>query len=178
MTLVSTVTVGAGGAASIDFTSIPQTGTDLLLIFSLRSALAATLDDLRIEINGLTSGYFDRSLKGNGSAASSSSDGAGGGYWYIEEGIVGSTATSNTFSNGSLCLTNYSSSTAKSGSIDNVSENNATGSKQTIQALRNTTTNPITSIKIRSVYSSTNILQYSTASLYTITKGSGGATVS
>ena len=36
-TLISSVTVGAGGASSIDFTSIPATYTDLLVKFSLRT---------------------------------------------------------------------------------------------------------------------------------------------
>jgi hypothetical protein len=34
MTALSTVTVGAGGAATIDFTSIPQTYTDLIVKIS------------------------------------------------------------------------------------------------------------------------------------------------
>ena len=38
-TLISSVTVGAGGASSIDFTSIPSTYTDLLVKISARSTL-------------------------------------------------------------------------------------------------------------------------------------------
>ena len=37
-TLISSVTVGSGGASSIDFTSIPATYTDLCLVWSGRSA--------------------------------------------------------------------------------------------------------------------------------------------
>ena len=52
-TLISTVTVGAGGAASIDFNSIPGTYTDLLLVVSVRSTRpAATNDGLFMSING------------------------------------------------------------------------------------------------------------------------------
>jgi hypothetical protein len=36
-TLINSVTVGSGGTATIDFTSIPQTYTDLKLMTSLRS---------------------------------------------------------------------------------------------------------------------------------------------
>ena len=35
---LSTVTVGAGGAASIDFTSIPSTYTDLQILCSLKTS--------------------------------------------------------------------------------------------------------------------------------------------
>ena len=35
-TLISSVTVGSGGAANIEFTSIPSTYTDLLLKYYLR----------------------------------------------------------------------------------------------------------------------------------------------
>ena len=38
--LISTITVGSGGAASIDFTSIPQTYTDLLVKISLRAVFS------------------------------------------------------------------------------------------------------------------------------------------
>jgi hypothetical protein len=38
--LIATTTVGSGGAASIDFTGIPQTYTDLFLVSSLRSNAA------------------------------------------------------------------------------------------------------------------------------------------
>ena len=37
-TLISSVTVGSGGAASIEFTSIPSTYTDLVLKLSARSS--------------------------------------------------------------------------------------------------------------------------------------------
>ena len=38
MVAIQTVTVGAGGASSIEFTSIPQTYTDLKVVFSVRDA--------------------------------------------------------------------------------------------------------------------------------------------
>jgi hypothetical protein len=38
MTLISSVTVGSGGAADIEFTSIPATYTDLLVKISIRNA--------------------------------------------------------------------------------------------------------------------------------------------
>jgi len=54
MTHISTVQVGAGGAASINFTSIPQTGTDLALVMSgrLSAGNVRTYALLRINSDG------------------------------------------------------------------------------------------------------------------------------
>ena len=176
MTLVSTVTVGAGGASSIDFTSIPQTGTDLLIMFSLRSLdNGGPRDYIKVRFNGITtSTYTVRYLEGDGSVAASGVF-ANQSYWYTNTGLNGSTSTSNTFANSQIYLPNYSSSNAKTGSVDSVSENNATQAGQTIAAWSSTTTAAITSL---SIIGNTNWAQYSTASLYTILKGSGGASVS
>lgn len=176
MTLVSTVTVGAGGAASIDFTSIPQTGTDLLLVTSLRENVAAgTTRTIRMRFNGNTSDiYSSRYLYGDGSTTSSGTDSAGFGFFGWTFGTEGTSATANTFSSNSFYIPNYANGTNKSVSLDSVNENNATQAIQSIQAGLFSSTTAISSI---SIYSGTTWVQYSTASLYTITKGSGGATV-
>ena len=50
--LIETVTVGSGGAASIEFSSIPQTYTDLKVVYSLRSTNSSVILD--IQFNGLS----------------------------------------------------------------------------------------------------------------------------
>jgi hypothetical protein len=175
MTLVSTVEVGSGGAASIDFTSIPQTGTDLYLVVSARSSGAYTSDFLYVQINTNTDLYNNRILKGSGSAASSSNR-SGSGIAGFEVNYSGTVTTANTFSNGSYYFPNYSATTNKSVSIDHVWENNATAAEQYLVAGLLATSSAITSLKIFGL--SANLGQYSTASLYLITKGSGGATTS
>ena len=72
MTALSTVTVGAGGAATISFSSIPQTYTDLKIVFSGRSArTASAYDSLFVKFNSTTTTYAGRRLYGeNGSAGS------------------------------------------------------------------------------------------------------------
>ena len=166
MTLVSTVTVGSGGAASIEFTNIPQTGKDLLVVFSLRDDNASfAFDSLNSRINGDTgSNYSYRNLEGTGSSAGSSSETS------VAQLRIGSinegTSTSNTFNNGNLYLSNYTSSANKSISADVVAENNATSARQRISAGIWAQTNAITSV---SVYSNGgNLIQHSTASLYII----------
>jgi len=66
---IATVTVGAGGATSIDFTSIPSTYTDLQLFASLRDNTSATGKDYKIEFNGVTTAYTYRRIYGDSAAA-------------------------------------------------------------------------------------------------------------
>lgn len=170
MTLVSTTTVGSGGAANITFSSIPQTGTDLLVVLSGR---VTTDGAVGIYFNGSNSSLTNRFLRGSGSAASSNSASVIG---YIGESSVDG-QTANTFGNVSVYIPNYTGSTNKSFSVDAVSENNATSAYQTLVAGLWSSTAAITSLTLLPASSAT-FKQYSTASLYTITKGSGGATVS
>jgi len=165
MTHISTITVGAGGAASIDFTSIPQTGTDLVILYSARS----TTTVMEVWFNGSNSSATGRQLRGSGSAASSVS--------FISPLTTNTTDTASTFANGQFYIPNYTGSANKAFSVDVVTENNATAAWQSINAATTSVTAALTSISLKAGGSDT-ISQYSTFSLYTITKGSGGATVS
>lgn len=173
MTLLSTVTVGAGGAASIEFTGIAGTATDLYLVLSARTNGSSGDDGIKCELNGdtNTANYTYRRLLGDGSSASSSTANL-----FFAGRASASTATSNTFGNSALIIPNYAGSTAKTGSTDGVSENSSTTAYQTIFASSWTGTAAITSIKLLPQFGTT-FNQYSTASLYTVTKGSGGASV-
>ena len=161
MTLVQTVTVGAGGAASIEFTGIPQDGTDLVLLVSGRVDSGA--DNLLIGFNGSTSSFSNRYLLGTGSSAVS---GTFSGRIVGEVGI--SSATANTFGNSSVYIPNYASSANKTWSGDGVNENNATAASQIIVAGTWANTAAITSIQLS--VSSGSFVQHSTASLYKVTK--------
>jgi hypothetical protein len=161
----------ASAQASITFSSIPQTFTDLCLVLSLRSERSGQIrDDSFLQLNALTTGYSFRFLRGTGSSTSSNS---GTYYAYLSQ-VPGATATSSTFSNISVYLPNYTSGSAKSLSSDGVMENNATESHQDIVANLNTTTDPITSLTIFA--GSANLSQYSSATLYGVLKGSDGVT--
>lgn len=179
MTLISTVSIITSGVGGIDFTSIPATYTDLLCVVSGRSASGgSSVADILIRFNDVTSGYTERYLLGNGSSASSGSF-TGNGDLILKGGIAGSTSTSNTFGNASIYIPNYAGSTNKSVSTDAVNENNATTANQNIQASLWSNTAAITKIRI-GVFegSGVNFVSGTTASLYGILKGSGGATVS
>jgi len=162
--LVETVEVGSGGATSIEFTSIPQDGTDLVLKLSSRGS---TQVNIFVQVNGDTgANYNEVKLQGSGSSASSSSD-TGDNEW--NTGFQPrNTDTANTFGSMELYFSNYTSSSAKSISGDSVSENNGTAAYQHIMALSYDGTSPITSILLFN-FDVSVFEQYSSASLYKIT---------
>jgi hypothetical protein len=169
MKLIESKTLGAD-AASIEFTSIPQTFTDLVFLVSARTnndpdGLTYGLVDL--SVNGSTANLSNRRLMGDGSGAQSQSS---------SNGLIlisGSGNTANTFSNTSVYIANYAGSTAKSISIDTVNENNATRAWSALYATLWNQTSAITSIGFTAT-SSGNLVVGSTISLYGILKGSDG----
>lgn len=170
MDLIQTVTVGAGGSASITFGSggtLPQTFTDLLLVFSAR--VAVTDGGLRLRINTSTSNLSTRLLYGNGSSATSATD-----TTYLGT-TNNSNQTANTFGNGSLYITNYATSATKPFSCEIVDENNGTGATHWITAGLFNSSTAITSLELFN-NAGGNFVEYSSASLYGILKGSDGTT--
>lgn len=154
----------ASPASSIEFTSIPQGYTDLKLVVSARTTAAAVQQSVLIKINSLATGYADKYLYGSGSAAGSGAFGATAGF-------VGDTpsanATSNTFGSQEIYFPNYTSSVAKSWSIDSVAETNATAAYMELTAGYNSTTSAISSISVL-LNGAGSLVQYSTATLYGI----------
>lgn len=151
---IQTIEVGAGGSASIDFASIPSTYTDLCLKGSFRTA---SLDDIYLKFNTSTSNQTVRAINGNGSSASSTTS--------VTYGIS-QTATANTFVSWECYIPNYTLANNKSFSIDNVSENNGTTAYSGLFAGLWSQTAAITGLTIYG--SSSNIVQYSSVTLYGI----------
>jgi hypothetical protein len=170
MQLIETKTLGTA-AASIEFTSIPQDGTDLVLLCSLRTTRVTNPSFVRPFINGITNNQTVRRLFGDGASVSSTVE---NNNWGLI--VPGASQTSNTFANTLLYIPNYAGSANKSFAVDSVSENNATTAYQVITAGIWNTTAAVSSISFTDTVSDFAI--GSTISLYKITKGSGGATVS
>lgn len=162
---IASSTVGAGGVASISFSSIPATYTDLILKLSIRSNRATVQDTFKITFNSNGSGYSFKRLYGEG--ASAASDGSTGDTTLTAGYSAGNSATSNTFGNVDLYIPNYAGSNYKSVSTDGVGENNATTAYAGLFASLWSNTAAITSITIEGGTSAT-LLQYSTATLYGI----------
>jgi hypothetical protein len=161
---IASVTAGSGGAASMDFTSIPSTYTDLCLKVSLR-ATTSGIDVAKITFNGSSSGYSYRSLWSSGSGTPQSFSGSTDGFFQIQYS-GGTSSTASTFTSGEMYIPNYAGSNNKSASLDQVQENNATTAYIVPMALLWANTAAITSIKIEQTTG--NLAQYSTATLYGI----------
>jgi hypothetical protein len=167
---IATVEVGSGGAASIEFTSIPNTFTDLLLKASLRSTNnAGDYDPVKININSSSSDFSGKILYGTGSSAGSETP--SGADATVSTYTSNANNTASTFGNIEIYIPNYTStSNGKSISIDGVSENNATAALASLSAkLWNPATQAaITSIKLLPYSGVKLFTQYSTATLYGI----------
>ena len=161
---IATTTVGAGGAANIDFTSIPATYTDLCILTSVRNTSTSTTMYITFN-NDTANNYSVRILYGDGSAAGSTSSSSRANI-KNDGGANDSGYTASTFANSYIYIPNYLSSNQKSVSIDGVPENNATTTYMNLAAGLWTGTSAINRITI-SVFSG-NLAQYSTATLYGI----------
>lgn len=174
MKLIETVTVGAGGTSSISFSSIPQTYTDLKLIFSLRSTANFDVDIVRIAVNSDSSSYIFRNLVNEGGTVRSYTQSAYGSNNFMGY-INGNFGTSSVFGNGECYFADYTNSTAnKIISHDTVQENNGTAGWHWLGASLFQSNSAISSLTLSPPAGT--FLQYSSASLYGILKGSGGAT--
>jgi hypothetical protein len=161
-TLLETITVGAAGASSVTFNSIPQTGyTDLVIKASVRNSAGTQL--MTIAYNGSTSNFSSRWLIGDGATASSSNSSTT--FSNLIAWIDGSADTANTFSNTEITIPNYTSANFKSASADSVMENNSTTAYQSMIANLWSSTAAISSVTLN-CYGGGNIAQYSTFSLY------------
>jgi hypothetical protein len=165
---IATVTVGSGGAASMEFASISGTYTDLLLRVSGRNNDNGSVNSpILMEINSLTTGYSNRYIYGNGASAFSATNGYTNFNKLFGGEVNGNSSTASTFGSSDIYIPNYAGSNAKSMSVDAVSENNATTAYPVLAALLSSNTGAITNIKVYP-YNATNWLQYTTATLYGI----------
>ena len=162
MTKLATVTVGAGGSASIDFTNIPQTYTDLVVVASMRKTGAIVYGNVYLKLNGSSTNFTSRWLQGTGAAASSFSRTDN----ITVEG-VGDSATASTFGNFQIYIPNYTGSNYKSFSVDAVGENNATTAYADLVAGLWSNTAAITSLSLDDG-GGADFAQHSTATLYGI----------
>jgi hypothetical protein len=168
-TLISSSTVGSGGAADITFSSIPSTYTDLKVVISVRGDASSGIFVCRF--NGATTNLSSKVLYGIlGNTVGSGSYSDANSLWGY---ATNSGSTANTFNNAEIYIPNYASSNNKSVSIDAVNETNAADGRQIINAGLWSSSAAITSITLYSQTGSnvaSNFVQYSTAYLYGIKK--------
>lgn len=127
-TLIDKTTLGSS-QATVSFSSIPSTYTDLLAVASVRSSANQSGDSFRIYFNGSATNLSSKQLRGNGSGTASYSTTNGQiGY------STGATDTSNTFASAQIYVPNYASSNYKSFSSEVVQETNDTLAYATMDA--------------------------------------------
>jgi hypothetical protein len=161
--LLEKITVGAAGASSVTFSSIPQTGyTDLVVKASCRSS-ADTVSSF-ISFNGVSTNLSLRNVYGDGSSVGSTTWGDSRMYG----GVDSSVRTASTFSNGEIYIPNYTSASNKSFSVDSVEENNGTTAFSGLSSGLWSNTAAITSISLNPGAGS--YVQYSTFYLYGVAK--------
>lgn len=159
---ISTITVGSGGQANVEFTSIPSTYTHLSLMASVASErTAGTADDLIITYNGTSSGYTNKVLYAAGGTAS--------GYTYTNSGVYwdtgGGSQFTSKFSNVEFFIPNYTNSENKLLWGEYAGPSDVTTQYVGLVGGTLTSTSAVSSIKI-ATWSGNDIAQYSKFTLY------------
>jgi len=161
-TLISSNTLSAS-AASVTFSAIPSTYTDLVIRFSVRTDSGSGAA-LNIEETNTNADISQTYMYGNGATATSSRD--TGSYVTLYD-INSPSTTSNTFTNGELYIPSYTSSGYKPQSAFHVRENNATTSYIHATAILKNATVAISSLKMYNAYGG-NLVSGSSFYLYGI----------
>ena len=164
---IATTTVGAGGAASITFSSIPSTYTHLQIRGIYRSNYAGTTDNLLMRFNGDTgANYAEHILRGDGSSAGVFAD-ANMSYIIATVDQAGNTAGSNVFGVDVIDILDYAN-TSKYKVMRNLSgrDNNGDGGVSLSSGLWQNTS-AISTIVLYPRYG-TAMQQYSQFALYGI----------
>ena len=123
---ISTVTVGAGGAASITFSSIPATYQHLQIRYSARGSIAATEQEYYLRYNGSTTNYNGgHYIYGQGSSTFV------GKYAYTNvstiSNLVAASSTASVFNGGIIDVLDYAD-TSKNKTHRSLSGYDANGS--------------------------------------------------
>jgi hypothetical protein len=164
MKLIETKTISSTTAA-IEFTNVPQDGTDLVAICSTRTTTATVVGAVRMALNG-NNGYQTRLVGG----------GSGNAFSDQIDPVLGLTSTnantSNTFGSCIFYVTNYTLTAAKSASYDSVQERNGQESYQQIGGGLWGSFGGVTTVTFTA--GADSFVAGTTISLYKITKGTDG----
>lgn len=170
-TLISTYTVGAGGITTISFTSIPQTYTDLKLVYSLKPASGGDIG-IRLNFNSTTTAYSDIYIQALNTTSSPQPPAKGTNVFAGAAAYAGAMADStlsggNLATNSELYIPNYTAAQGKAFLVSATAEANRNlGFIEEVSSYwgNNAAINRIDFV----TNSSANFGQYSVASLYGI----------
>jgi len=152
-------------AASVTFSAIPNTYTDLVLRASIRTDAGSP--NLLLRINGATTGFSDTAMRGTGSAANSLRNTGSPDYNY--GGIAnGTSSTTNTFTDLEWYIPSYTATQFKPSSAFSAYENN--GTTAYITAVANLWSNTAAITQLLITQGSGNLVAGSSFYLYGISK--------
>ena len=165
---IQTYTVGAGGQATITFSSIPSTYSHLQVRVLGRSAYAGASENARMQLNGQTgtSFYTNHIIYGDGSTASTDNDVNSVAGFNIHR-LPAATSTASVFGGLVIDFIDYSNAN-KNKTIKSLGGWDANGSGRiNLTTMLFTSTTAISSISLTTSTGS-NYAQYSTFALYGI----------
>ena len=147
-TLISS-NVLSSSTASVTFSSIPATFTDLVLRYSGRSDVAGqAIKSVNLTFNSIGgTDYSSTRIQGDGTSAASGRSSSFSSI-VLNFATEGSTATANTFSNNEIYIPSYAVSQNKPIGIFNAQEDNTTNAYLVAQAGLLSNTAAITSITL------------------------------
>jgi len=162
---IATVTIGAGGSSSVDFTSIPGTYSHLQVRAFMRTNYSGFADGVSYRVNSDSgSNYKAHFLRGSGSSASAGVDTATSNF---AGDIAGNGSASSTFAAIVLDILDYANTNKYKTSRDLVGiDNNGNGYISLFSGLW-ISTSAITSLTFFPTYG-TSFSQYSHFALYGI----------
>lgn len=158
---IATVTVGSGGAATMSFTSIPSTYTDLVVHVSARSVRAQTQDGMNMKFNTSSTSFSGRQFAYLNTATYTGTVTRG------VASIPAANATASAFGNAYIYISNYTSSRYKRYMVDNVRPNNS-ASVFEVSFYSTTWANTAAINGISFDNDNANFAEFSTATLYGI----------
>jgi hypothetical protein len=115
-----------GSQATVTFSGIVNTYTDLLLVVSARTDRASWTDNINVQMNSIAVGsYSQRDVYAYGTSPLSNNLISSNNQFFRFYFVVGANATSNTFSSQEIYIPNYTGSTNKVFSTTTAGENNS-----------------------------------------------------
>ena len=171
---IASTTIGSGGAASIVFSSIPATYTDLSIVFSPRSVRTGQpYDSMSIRINGDTGNNYTYKYMSFQGGNGTSNTGTGLGLpdrLFVVDTIPAQGSTVSTFGSTGIYIPNYANTSyIKSISVDSVGENNtAANGDWTITMVTGNWNNTAAINSITLAGYNSNLAEFTSATLYGI----------
>ena len=164
---ISTLTVGAGGTAYVEFTAIPQTYSHLEIRGIARTTFSATQSALGLQMNGDTAGNYSIHGMYTDGGTGIGAYGLANYAFGPSSVIAGNTATANSFGILICTILDYKETTKfKTGLVLSSANSGSSGQTRFSSGVWRSTS-AISSIKIYDPNGG-NLQQYSTFSLYGI----------